>query len=76
MIQEANKKWLHPRQYFLDSFLNHKPLNKCPECGHQIEYTDEDETEAYCTHCGLIVASSIQYVAGQKIDLPYGLRLR
>lgn len=75
MIKKQNKKWLNPRKYYLDSFINHTPLNRCPECGNEIVYSSEDEDESYCTHCGLVVSASIQYCAGQKIDLPYGLRI-
>ena len=75
MIKEQNKKWLNPRKYYLNSFLNHEPLKYCPECGGEVEYSSEDEDEAYCTRCGLITSASIQYVAGTKIDLPYGIRL-
>ena len=76
MRKEADKKWLNPRGYFINSCLNHKPLNICPECGAEVKYSTEDEDEAYCTHCGLITSASIQYVAGIKIDLPYGIRLK
>ena len=31
------------------------------------------DDEVYCLHCGLIVRASYRYVAGLKIDLPYGL---
>lgn len=75
MIKEANKKWLNPRKYYINSFLNHQSLKYCPECGGEIEYSSEDEDEAICTTCGLITSASIRYVAGKKIDLPYGLRL-
>ena len=75
MIQRQNQKWLDPKKFNRQQCLNHKPLNKCPECHGQIEYSTEDEDEAYCTECGLIVSASIAYVAGFKIDLPYGLRL-
>ena len=74
-IREQNKKWLNPRKYYINSFLNHESLKYCPECQGEIEYSSEDEDEAYCTECGLIVTASSQYVAGFKIDLPYGLRL-
>lgn len=73
---EADKKWLNPRKYYVNSFLNHQPLNRCPECGGLIEYSSEDEDEAYCISCGLITSASIAYVAGVKIDLPYGIRLQ
>ena len=72
MIKEATKKWLNPRKYYLDSFINHESLKYCPECGAEIEYSSEDEDEAYCTKCGLITQASYDYVAGIKIDLPYG----
>lgn len=76
MIQEQNHKWLHPRTHYIDTFLNHKSLKYCPECNGEIEYTNpDDQDEAYCTKCGLVTSASIRYVAGQKIDLPYGLRL-
>jgi len=75
MKKEATKKWLNPRKYYINSFINHQSLNKCPECGAPIKYSSEDEDEAYCTTCGLVTSASIQYVAGRKIHLPYGLRL-
>lgn len=76
MIKEQNQKWLNPRKYYINSFLNHESLRYCPECGGEVEYSSEDEDEAYCTQCGLITSASIQYVAGVKIDLPYGIRLK
>lgn len=75
MKREADKKWLDPRRYYINSFLNHESLQFCPECGGEIKYSSEDEDEAICTHCGLITSASISYVAGIKIDLPYGIRL-
>ena len=55
---------------YLKTFI--KPLsNLCPEC-HNILTTTEDEDETICTHCGLITSMSIEYCAGQRIDLPYG----
>ena len=69
------EKWLNPRKYYINSFLNHESLRYCPECGAEVEYSSEDEDEAYCTHCGLVTSASIQYVAGRKINLPYGIRL-
>ena len=64
------------RRIYINKCLNHKPLNRCPECGGEIEYSSEDEDEAYCKECGLSTSASIQYVAGTKIDLPYGIRLQ
>ena len=75
MKKEQEKKWLNPRKYYINSFLNHESLRYCPECGAEVEYSYEDEDEAYCTHCGLVTSASIQYVAGRKINLPYGIRL-
>ena len=76
MIKEQNLKWENPRKYSIDTFLNHESLKYCPECGAEIEYINpDDEDEAYCTKCGLITSASYPYVAGIKIDLPYGLRL-
>jgi len=74
-MKEQEKKWLNPRRYYIQSFLNHESLAYCPECQGEIEYSSEDEDEAYCTQCGLVTSASIRYVAGQKIDLPYGIRL-
>lgn len=76
MKKEADKKWENPRKYYINSFLNHESLQYCPECGGEVEYSSEDEDEAYCTSCGLITSASSQYVAGQKIILPYGIRLK
>ena len=76
MKKEADKKWENPRKYYINSFLNHTSLKYCPECGGIIEYSSEDEDEAYCTDCGLVTSASNCYVAGFKIDLPYGIRLQ
>lgn len=65
-----NERWVDFRLLYLKKFV--KPLPQtCPECDHELT-TTEDEDETICTHCGLIVSMSIEYVAGQKIDLPYG----
>ena len=74
MIKEQNKKWLNPREYYLNSFLNHESLKYRPECGGEVD-SSEDEDEAYCTECGLITSGSYPYVAGVHIDFPYGTRL-
>ena len=71
MKKEAEKKWLDPRRYYINSFLNHQSLQFCPECYGELT-TTEDEDETICTSCGLITSMSIEYVAGQKINLPYG----
>ena len=63
-------KWLDPRLFFLKSFVKPRP-STCPECGAELT-TTEDEDEIICTGCGLITSMSIEYVAGEKIVLPYG----
>ena len=75
MIKEQEKKWIDPRGYFINSLLNHQSLKYCPECGGEVEYSSEDEDESYCTKCGLITSGSYPYVAGIRIDFPYGVRL-
>jgi len=47
--------------------------DQCPECKTFTIETSPDGSEEYCTRCGLITRASIQYVAGQRIDLPYGI---
>ena len=69
------RKNINPRKHYINTFLNHQSLKHCPECGAEIQYSSEDEDEAYCTKCGLVTSASIRYVAGKKIDLPYGIRL-
>ncbi len=64
------------RRIYINKCLNHKSLKYCPECGGEIEYSNEDEDEAYCTNCGLVTSASSCYVAGVKINLPYGIRLQ
>ena len=66
--QEEIKKDM--RLAYLETFVRPNS-NICPECYHTLT-TTEDEDETICTHCGLIVSMSIEYVAGQKIILPYG----
>lgn len=69
------RKDMNLRKHYINTFINHQSLKHCPECGAEIQYSSEDEDEAYCTKCGLITSASIRYVAGKKIDLPYGIRL-
>ena len=58
------------RVNYISSFS--KPLpSYCPECGQLLTST-EDEDETICTGCGLITSMSIEYVAGERITLPYG----
>ena len=77
-MDEKDKKWLCPEQAkreqrlaYIQQMQSFTP-NTCPECGDELTHT---ENEIYCNHCGLIVMTSIAYVAGLKIHLPYGLLL-
>ena len=45
----------------------------CPECGTRTITLDEDKCEEYCTRCGYVTRAASRYVAGEKINLPYGL---
>ena len=74
-------KWENPRLYdivhridYILSFSNKQPIGKCPECGAEI-IVDKDACEEYCRECGLVTRNSYPYVASQKYDLPYGIRL-
>ena len=57
---------------FIDKIGSHEKLYQCPECRSSI-ITDE-WGEEYCETCGLVTRSHYNYVAGQKINLPYGLK--
>ena len=48
-------------------------IHKCPECKTLTIKSSEDRSYEYCTKCGLITRASSDYVAGLKIDLPYGI---
>ena len=45
---------------------------KCPDCETFTIKLSEDKSYEYCTKCGLITRASYDYVAGFKINLPYG----
>ena len=45
----------------------------CPECRTRTIILDEEKCEEYCTRCGTITRAASRYVAGEKIELPYGL---
>ena len=47
--------------------------DKCPECQTMTIKLSDNKSYEYCTKCGLITRASIEYVAGQRIDLPYGI---
>lgn len=57
-----------------DDSENQIDYEHCPECGCQL-INDENSGEDYCPGCGLITTGSYSYVAGVKINYPYGLQL-
>ena len=58
----------NPRIAYLKRITSPIP-DTCPECDSPLE---DHEYETICTHCGLVTSTTIEYVAGQKIILPYG----
>ena len=48
----------------------------CPECKTMTIIPNEDSSYEYCETCGLITRASMEYVAGQRIDLPYGIIIK
>lgn len=56
-----------------DTEEEYENIEKCPECETLTITLSEDKSYEYCTECGLITRASIEYVAGHKIDLPYGV---
>ena len=71
-------RWKNPEVYekvrrisYVLSFMNTEPIYSCPECRSSLE---SDDAEVFCSRCGLVVTASIQYVAGEKIFLPYGVK--
>ena len=70
--------WLEPelarweiRLNYIRKMQSHLP-SECPECESELV---TDDSEIYCAKCGLVVAASMEYVAGVRIDLPYGIVL-
>lgn len=47
--------------------------SKCPECKTLTITQNENRSYEYCTRCGLITRASIEYAAGLRLDLPYGI---
>lgn len=45
----------------------------CPECGTRTIILDETKCEEYCHRCGTITRAASRYVAGNQVDLAYGL---
>ena len=56
-----------------DSEEEYENVEKCPECKTLTIQLSEDKSYEYCTKCGLITRASYDYVAGFKIDFPYGI---
>ena len=56
-----------------DDFEENEDIEKCPECQTITIQLSQDKSYEYCTKCGLITRASIEYVAGQSIELPYGI---
>jgi len=66
-------EWLNPRLFYLSSFIRSLPTH-CPDCGEELTLTPDGD-EAYCVSCGLVTSASYPYVAGKRINFPYGIRL-
>lgn len=49
-------------------------LDFCPECETKT-IIENEWGEEYCSQCGLIVRSPYTYVGGQRIILPYGIKI-
>lgn len=67
---------INPRHtcWFEDEVEIVEQLHFCPECGTRLD-NDLDKGDDYCPNCGLITRSSSEYTMGQKIRLPYGLKI-
>ena len=69
-IKTNDERKREHRLNYLKTFVEALP-EYCPECNN-ILISSQDEDETYCNKCGLITSMSIEYVAGQKINLPHG----
>lgn len=47
----------------------------CVEC-FSTKFSIDEDYEIKCSKCGLVHAKSYPYVAGEKIDLPWGILLK
>ena len=56
-----------------DEEYEYENIEKCPECKTLTIKLNENRDYEYCTKCGLITRASYDYIAGQHIDLPYGI---
>ena len=70
-------KWEDPELYnhiirlnFIHLMSNHEQIYICPEC-HKNIITDE-WGEEYCSNCGLVTRTYYDYVAGLRLELPFG----
>ena len=70
ILVEKHKMNPHTRNRirFLRTFINPTP-STCPECEAELIM---DDYETYCPDCGLVTSTSIDYVGGVRIQLPYG----
>lgn len=80
-IQEELKElsWSDPYLYehiirlnYINQISNHQNIHQCPECENNI--ITNEWGEEYCETCGLVTRTNYNYVAGQKINLPFGLK--
>jgi len=67
------------KQYTLECFkcnkkyvLSYGSSVQCPSCGG--EKFIHEKYESYCFNCGLVMSGTSRYVAGIKINYPWGLR--
>ena len=60
------------RLHYIHEISNHERIFSCPECRTNI-ITDE-KGEEFCVNDGLVTRTHYDYVAGQKIYLPFGLK--
>lgn len=60
------------RIHYIQKLKNKTRTSICPECESVI--LQDKWGEEYCMKCGLVTRATYDYVAGFKIDLPYGLK--
>ncbi len=60
------------RIHYVKQLKDTTPNFICPECGDEI--IQDEDGEEYCNACGLVTRTHYNYVAGIKIELPYGLK--
>lgn len=60
------------RIHYVHSIQCKDNLSKCPDCRSEI--IQDEWGEEYCSECGLVTRSYYDYVAGQKVQFPYGLK--